>query len=80
MTSIELKSNFHKLIDNINNDNVLLKFYEILEKVQESKDGTLWNKLNIEEQQELKDIEKESHDPSNLISHADMTKKHNKWL
>ena len=41
MTKIELKSNFHKLIDNINNDNFLFKFYEILEKVKESKDGLI---------------------------------------
>jgi hypothetical protein len=80
MTTIELKSNFHKLIDNINNDNILSKFYEILEKVKESKDGTLWDKLSLEERQELEDIEKESHDSNNLISHADMTKKHKKWL
>jgi hypothetical protein len=80
MTTLELKSNFHKLIDNINNDNMLSKFYEILEKANESKDGTLWNKLSFQERQELENIEKESHDANNLISHADMTKKHKKWL
>jgi hypothetical protein len=80
MSAIELKSNFHKLIDSINNEDVLSKFYAILEKTKESIDGALWNKLSFEEQQELKNIEKESHDSNNLISQADMTKKHNKWL
>jgi hypothetical protein len=80
MTTIDLKINLHKLIDNINNDSVLSKFYEILAKVKDSKDGALWNKLSFEEQQELENIEKDSHDFNNLISHEDMTKKHKKWL
>jgi hypothetical protein len=80
MTTIELKSNFHKLIDNINNDNVLYKFYEILDKAKEAKEGSLWARLNPNEQQELIIIEKESHFSENLIPHSQMIKKHKKWL
>jgi hypothetical protein len=80
MTTIELKSKFHKLIDNINNDNVLSKFYDILSRVKESVEGSLWDRLSPEEQDELILIEKDSHNPENLISHSEMIKKHKKWL
>ena len=78
MTTTELKSNFHKLIDNINNDNVLSKFYEILSNAKESKEGLIWSRLSPDEQQELILIEKESHYSENLISHSVMIKKHKK--
>jgi hypothetical protein len=80
MTTVELKSNFHKLIDNINNENVLYKFYEIIEKTKESKEGSLWARLSPNEQQELIMIEKESRLAENLISHSKMINKHKKWL
>ena len=80
MTSIELKSNFHKLIDNINNDNMLSRFYEILLKAKDTREGAFWERLSLEEQQELILIEEESHNSQNLISHSKMLKKHKKWL
>ncbi|MFZ4724817.1 MAG: hypothetical protein ACOYMD_05175 [Paludibacter sp.] len=80
MTTIELKSNFHNLIDTINDVGILSKFYDLLSNVKESKDGLLWNRLSIEEQNELMQIEKDSQQLSNLISGADMINKHKKWL
>ncbi|MCX6257783.1 MAG: hypothetical protein NTW49_07815 [Bacteroidia bacterium] len=80
MTTMELKNNFHRLIDNINNDNVLTKFYDILSRAKDSNEGSLWSGLSIEEQNELILIEKESQNPQNLISNSDMIKKHKKWL
>ena len=80
MTTLELKSNFHKLIDNFENDNVLSKFYFILSNVKDSENGLLWNSLSLEEQEELILIEKESHNPENLIPHSEMIKKYQKWL
>ena len=80
MTSIELKSNFHHLIDNINNDNILSKFYAIMARVNERADGKIWGRLSQEEQEELIKADIESNDPSNLISHTEIQKKHTKWL
>jgi len=80
MTTFELKLNFHKLIDKIDNDNLLLKFYDILSRIKETKEGALWSRLSKEEQDELIMIEKESHNPQNLILHSEMIKKHKKWL
>jgi len=80
MNTVQLKTNFHKLIDTFNNESVLLKFYELLLKAKESKDSHLWSRLSVEEQEELKLIEKQSHDPGNLIPQTEITKKHKKWL
>jgi hypothetical protein len=80
MTTIELKSNLHKLIDKIDNDSVLSKFYEILGKVNDAKERSLWDGLSVDEQEELLLIEKESHLFDNLIPHSQMIKKHEEWL
>jgi hypothetical protein len=80
MTSLELKSNFHKLIDEITNDEVLHQFYEILSSAKDRVDGMLWHKLTSDEKQEILLSEKESHDADHLISNADMIKKNQKWL
>lgn len=45
MTSPELKNNLHQLIDSIENDSLLTKFYLIILKMRNVDDGDLW-KLN----------------------------------
>ncbi|MCF8297241.1 MAG: hypothetical protein K9J13_06835 [Saprospiraceae bacterium] len=80
MTTIEIRNNFHKLIDKISNDKVLSKFYSILERVSEEKDGQLWDRLTEEEKQELLFIDKESDLEENLINHSVVQEKHQKWL
>jgi uncharacterized protein with von Willebrand factor type A (vWA) domain len=80
MTTIELKSNFHNLIDNINDENILSKFYDLLSRAKETKEGLLWNRLSQKEKDELMLIEKESLNSENLISKIDMQQKHKKWL
>jgi len=80
MTKIELKSNFHNLIDTINDENILTKFYELLSRAKDNKEGELWKRLSQKEQDELTLIEKESSDSTNLISNSDMQQKHKKWL
>ena len=80
MNNIELKTNFHELIDTFNNESVLSKFYNLLLKVKESNEAQLWSKLSIEEQNELELIEKQCYDHENLISHTQVSEKHKKWL
>jgi len=80
MTKIELKSNFHTLIDAINDESILTKFYELLSRAKDHKQGELWNSISQKEQDELTFIEKESSDTANLISNSDMQQKHKKWL
>lgn len=80
MNTIELKNNLHQLIDSIGNENVLAKFYSIMVKIKEYPEGKLWSRLTDAEQEELILADLESKDPNNLISKAEIEKKHKKWL
>lgn len=80
MNTVEIKNNFHKLIDRIDNNNILSKFYSILEQASTVKDGQLWNKLTEEEKQELLRIDNETDNNENLIPHSAIQAKHKKWL
>ena len=76
MNTIELKKSFHLLIDSIDNENLLINFYDILKKRSSAKEGKLWENLAIEDKEELLLALRESEDPNNLISHDEMKKKH----
>ena len=80
MTTMELKQNFHHLIDSIDNEKLLINFYELIKKKSSAKEGQLWNRLTDEEQKELLLSLEESKNPENLISHEEMVNKHKKWL
>ena len=80
MNTVEIKNNFHKLIDRIDNDTVLSRFYEILEKASSVKDGSLWDRLTSEEKQELLQIDSETDSDDNLIPLQTIKDKHKKWL
>ena len=80
METAQLKSNFHQLIDSIDNERILSKFFGLMSKMKDSKDGKLWSRLSKEEQEELLLSDIESEDPDNLIEHSVVQKKHSKWL
>jgi hypothetical protein len=79
MNTIELKRNFHQLIDKIDNESLLKDFYELL-KHRSANEGELWNNLSNSEKEELLLTLEESKNPYNLKSHDEMKKKHKKWL
>ena len=80
MNTIELKKNFHLLIDSIDNENLLISFYDLIKKRSLTKEGQLWSRLTKPEQEELLLALEESENPENLISHEEMVTKHKKWL
>lgn len=80
METEQIKSNFHRLIDKIDNERILTKFYELMLKSNQSTNGSLWSRLTEEEQEELLLSDFESKDEDNLIPHAEIQKKHKKWL
>ena len=80
MDTLELKRSFHHLIDSIENDDLLLDFYKLLKNRTSIKDGQLWGGLSKTEKEELLTSLEESKSYYNLISHAEMKKKHKKWL
>ncbi|MBI5731281.1 MAG: hypothetical protein HY963_09100 [Ignavibacteriales bacterium] len=80
MNTIELKKNFHHLIDSIDNENLLINFFDLIKRRYSTKEGQLWNRLTKQEQEELLLTVDESENPENLISHEEMNEKHKKWL
>jgi len=75
MNTIELKRSFHSLIDSINNDSLLMNFYDLMKTRTSTKEGQLWNRLTEDEQEELLMTLEESENPENLISHEEMKHK-----
>ena len=80
MNAIAIKKKFHSLIDSIENENLLLTFYELMKTRSASKEGHLWKILMQKERDELLSSIEESENSDNLISHDEMAKKHKKWL
>ena len=80
MTTLELKKEFHDLIESISNEKLLLNFYDLLKNRLSNPDGKLWNTLSEEEQQELLMAFDESNDDKNLLGQNEIKAKHKKWL
>lgn len=80
MNALEIRTNFHQLIDQINNEQLLIKLYHIMEQASITADGQLWSRLTEDEQKELLKIEGEVQFDCNLISNQQMQNKHQKWL
>ena len=80
MNALEIKRDFHNLIDSIDNEKLLSNFYDLIKNRISNKEGQLWKRLSKEEQKELLIAFEESQEPENLISHDEMKKKHKEWL
>ena len=80
MNTIAIKKKIHILIDSIENENLLLTFYEFMKTRSSSKEGHLRKSLTQKERDELLSSFEESEISDNLISHDEMGKRHKKWL
>ena len=78
MSTTAIKSNFHKLIDKIDNENLLRQFYQALLS-STRKEGKLWDSLTKEEQEDLLLSYEESFDEKNLIQWNDVKEEYKKW-
>jgi hypothetical protein len=74
----ELKSEFHELIDQINDPELLLQFYDAI-STSVKPGNSSWHLLSIERQHEILEAYEESEDDNNLISLADIKSKYDKW-
>jgi hypothetical protein len=77
---MKTKDEFHRLIDAIEDEEVLKAYFKLIQKLNTNQTGELWNDLTQEEKQELLISYGESFDTNNLISHDEVKKQHNKWL
>jgi len=74
------KEAFHKLIDKIENEEILKGYFELIQRLNSDQTGKLWESLSSEERDELLLSYEESIDPKNLISHEEVKGQHDKWL
>ncbi len=77
MKRSDIKTNFHNLIDKIDNEILLMKFYDLMIQSATNKEGQLYERLTNEQKDVLMLAEEESNDPANLISYNQQKKKHN---
>lgn len=73
------KKDFHKLIDDIEDEEALSGYFQLIQRLNENKSGELWESLSPEEKEELLLSYEESFNPDNLISHEQVKKQHDKW-
>ncbi len=80
MSTLKLKRDFHKLIDSIDNEQLLSAFYALLKRKAENEEGKLWQNLTAEQRNALKNAFQESEHAENLVGHDTVRKKFKKWL
>ncbi len=80
MKHSDIRTSLHQLIDEIDNDRLLMKFYDLLVKSKVQKEGDLWNQLSDEQRDEVLIAESESYYKKKLIDQEKQKAKHHKWL
>jgi hypothetical protein len=75
MGAIELKSNIHKIVDGIQNEQLLQTLYDFLKLRESAKNGEVWNTLTEQQKQEVLISFNESEDDNNLIEREKIFKK-----
>ncbi len=75
MATVELKSNIHRIVDEIQNEQLLRTLYDFLKVKTTSKSGQLWDALTKEERQEILLAYEESEDEANLIDREEVFKR-----
>lgn len=72
MGIVDLKSNLHKIIDGIEDEQLLHAIFSFLEKRENIKEGLLWKQLTDEQKKELLQAYEDSEDEANLIDDKDI--------
>lgn len=74
MRTIELKSNLHHLIDNIQNAELLESIHDFLSQNKDVRSGNLWSSLTEGQRKEVIEAYEESENAENLIPHSEVLK------
>jgi hypothetical protein len=75
MGTIELKSILHKIVDKIDNEQLLRAIYDFLKQRQNSEEGEIWKTLTEDQKNEVYLSYRESEDDNNLIDLEKVKKK-----
>jgi len=76
MSTVELKSDLHKILDTIENEQLLRTIYDFLKQGASKEEGLIWKTLTEEQKQEVYLSYEESQDDKNLISWDTIKKKY----
>ena len=75
MGTIEIKSDLHKIVDKIDNEQLLHAIYDFLKQRISSEEGQIWKSLTEEQKKEVYLSYQESENDDNLIRWEDVKKK-----
>jgi len=75
---MNIKDDFHHLIDSIEDEELLLRCYQLMQKINDGQNGHLWNDLSEVEKKELLLAYEESFDEDNLLTHEEVKLQHGK--
>jgi hypothetical protein len=76
MGTIELKSDLHKILDRIENEQLLRTIYDFLKQRETAQEGQIWKTLTEEQKKEVYLSYEESQDDKNLIDWETVKKKY----
>ena len=76
MGTIELKSDLHKILDKIENEQLLQTIYDFLKQGEAAEEGQIWKTLTEEQKKEVYLSYEESQDDKNLIDWDTVKKKY----
>lgn len=77
---MKVKEEFHKLIDTIDDDEMLVAYYNLISQLNKQETGKLFQKLTNKQKQELSLAYRESFNPVDLLSHQEVKSQYEKWL
>jgi hypothetical protein len=75
MGTIELKSNLHKILDKIEDEQLLRTIYDFLKQGQDAGQGEIWKTLTEEQKKEVYESYAESENDKKLIDWEDIKNK-----
>lgn len=75
MGTVEMKSDLHKILDKIENEQLLRTVYDFLKQSENVEEGQIWKTLTEEQKREVYLSYEESQDDKNLIDWEDIKKK-----
>lgn len=76
MGTVELKSDLFKLLDRIENEQLLRTIYDFLKQSEESEEGEIWKTLTEEQKKEVYLSYEESKDDKKLINWITLKEKY----
>ncbi len=80
MNKTTLRSNLHKLIDRIENQNLLEEYYKEIKSIIEKSQDKIWDKLTEEQKREILLSYEESESDNHLLDHDSVMNKYRDWL